>query len=178
MLKELARKITEVRGFKTMVIDHGTHEVIEVYVRGHRCAFIRLVDGKLRAGPSQLRSNVSGYYGYPNLDSVNVSPARGLEAVFKDLDRRFLSYLEEAAEPVIEELERWDNAENESRSNIKVIAQLFGEVADSHDVQNKTYWHRMSESLTVSVDARYTNLEVKLSGLTIEQLKKVVEVLK
>ena len=178
MFKELAQKITEVRGFKTIVVDHGSHEVIEVYVRGHKCAFIRLVDGKLRAGASQLRSNLSGYYGYLNLDSVNVSPARGLEAVFKDLDRRFLSYLEEAAEPVIGELEKWDTAESNSRTNVQLIAEIFGEIADSHDVQNKTFWHRINDVLSVKVDARYTNLEVTFNGVTVEQFKKLIEVLK
>ena len=107
-----------------------------------------------------------------------MNPNRGFETVFKDIGRRFLSFLEEAVEPILEDLERWDNAESNSRRNVQLIAELFGELADSHDVENKTYWHRMSEGLTVSVDARCTKMEVKFSGITIEQLKKVVEVLK
>jgi hypothetical protein len=177
------KTLLEADSFKCEIIDYSKDQ--KHLKCSYKSAWFSIIDreenDKFAVSPSLIRSTIDpSWYFTIKTPSINISKSKSPDTIHKELHTRFIADFLHEAERAMKELKQVDQELNEAADKKRAIGEYLGEEFDLSrskavffmgENEDGTSKHRLTVGVGIGI-------ELSISGLTLEQFKKLVEVIK
>lgn len=133
----------------------------------------------IEVSSSTIRSPIDSYYWYVDYDSINIGFQKSVETIVKDIQRRFMSDFQIKADEYVQTAVRHVEYVTKRRNVMQQACKILGFKDYQPNSETQTGYFKNNSSKTyVKIQSYGDGLKIEIDTISIEQLKKIAEVLK